>query len=537
MAACQIPARVSVGMLVATGVMVLYMLRVNLSVAIVAMVRTPTTSTLNNSPEIKRSYCQKLDVVESSSVNISFDGYELLQNNITQVDNPTYEEDALAEQTDQLLLTGPQKGMVLGGFFYGYVITSIPGGRLAELYGTKIVFGGSILLSGILTLFTPVAARFSYVALILIRILIGIAQGVVYPSMHVLVARWIPPLERPRFISITYMGNCLGTIITLPMCGVIIDSLGWEAVFYICGAIAIVWIAFWCLLMFDSPSNHPRISEKEREYILESISDGTTKQKPNQTPWCAFMTSLPLWAINMAHVGGMFCFTLLLTQLPTYMDSVLGFSIRNNGLLSSLPFLAQFLGSTTCGCVGDYLLTRNYITRSTSRRIFATVSLVLPAIILVAVGYVGCNITWAVVLFPVSAGCLGAFGAGHLANHLDLAPNFAGTLLGLSNTIAFSISMLAPIIVGAMTPDQSLQQWQYVFWLNGVICIACLVFFMIFAKFEIQPWNYCMEEKIEKLAKEEEKKSFLGLPFRPNTLGKKRERETEGGVGDAEEHY
>ncbi|XP_066956747.1 sialin-like isoform X1 [Macrobrachium rosenbergii] len=523
MATCQMPARVSVGVLVATGVMVLYTLRVNLSVAIVAMVRTPTTSTLNGSPEIKRSFCQKLDVVESSFVNSSFDGYELLENNITEVDDPIDEEGAV---THQLLLTGPQKGMVLGAFYYGYIITSIPGGRLAELYGTKIVFGGSILLGGILTLFTPLAARFNYIALIVIRILIGIVQGVVYPSLHVLVARWIPPLERPRFISITYMANCLGTIMTLPVCGLIIDSLGWETVFYVCGAVAIVWVAFWSLLMFDSPLNHPRISEKEREFILDAISAETTRQKPNQIPWCAFMTSLPLWAINMAHVGAMFGFTLLITQLPTYMDSVLGFSIKNNGLLSSLPFLAQFLGSAACGCIGDYLRTRNYITAATSRKIFATVSLICPAITLVAVGYVGCNAILAVILFPVSAACLGAIGAGHLANHLDLTPNFAGTVFGLSNTIAFSISMLAPIIVGALTPDQSLEQWQYVFWITGGIYLACWMFFMIFAKFEIQPWNYC-REKIPK----QEKKPFLSMSFRPNTVSKQHDCETADSMG------
>ncbi|XP_068215245.1 sialin-like [Palaemon carinicauda] len=523
MATCEVPARVSVGILVATGVMVLYMLRVNLSVAIVAMVRTHATSAFNDATEVKQAYCHQFETLESSFVNSSSDGYEL-DTNITAVDDPIFEEVAL---TEQLLLTGAQKGMVLGAFFYGYIITSIPGGRLAELYGTKIVFGGSILLGGILTLFTPLAAKFNYIALILIRILIGIAQGVVYPSMHVLVARWIPPLERPRFISITYMANCLGTIMTLPVCGLIIDTIGWEAVFYVCGAVAIVWVLFWSFLMFDSPCNHPRISDKEREFIMEAIAEGTTQQKPNQIPWCAFTTSMPLWAINVAHIGAMFGFTLLITQLPTYMDSVLGFSIKNNGLISSLPFLAQFLGSTACGCIGDYFRTRNYISVATSRRVFATISLVLPAITLVAVGYVGCNTLLAVILFPVSAACLGAIGAGHLANHLDLTPNFAGTVLGVSNTIAFSISMLAPIIVGALTPEQSLQQWQHVFWLTGAIYLVCWVFFMVFAKFETQKWNFHVKEKT---VKTEETNSFLKISFLPKITSKKRRCETEDGV-------
>ncbi|KAK7074981.1 hypothetical protein SK128_016766 [Halocaridina rubra] len=371
--------------------------------------------------------------------------------------------------------------------FYAF---QIPGGRLAEMYGTKIVFGGSILMSGILTLFTPLAAKSNYLVLTVVRVFIGIAQGVVYPSMHVLVARWIPPLERPRFISITYMANCLGTILTLPLCGVIIDSIGWPAVFYISGGVSLIWVIFWAFLMHDSPRDHPRISEKEKKFILNAIGEGTTQQKPNKTPWCEVLTSLPLWAINMAHVGGMFGFTLLLTHLPSYMKSILGFSIRNNGILSSLPFLAQFLGSSACGIIGDWLLTRNYITVGTSRKIFATVSLVCPAVTLIIVGYVGCNTALAVALFPICAGFLGGIGAGHMANHLDLSPNFAGTLLGVSNTIAFAVSMCAPIMVGAITTEQTLEQWQIVFWLTGGLFILCWIFYMVFSKFEIQEWNY-----------------------------------------------
>lgn len=508
MGTCEVPARLSVAFLVALGVMVLYMLRVNLSVAIVAMVQTPSSSTSTQN----QAYCNEVN-------NITAPQWQ----NVSTVKDETDLNSTLNQQIDeriddasgQLLLTGAQKGMVLGAFFYGYIITSIPGGRLAELYGTKIVFGCSILATGILTLFTPIAAKVNYIVLIVIRVLIGVAQGVVYPSLHVLVARWIPPMERPRFISVTYMANCLGTIMTLPLCGLIIDSIGWPAVFYITGGTSLLWVILWAALMFDFPINHPRISEKEKEYIIQSISEGTTQKKPNKIPWRKLMTSMPLWAIHVAHMGGMFSFTLLLTQLPTYMNSVLGFSIKKNGLLSSLPFLAQFLGSTTCGFFGDWLLTHNYITVSTSRKTFTTISLVGSAITLVAVGYVGCHIAWAVALFPISSAMTGAIAAGHMANHLDLSPNYSGTLLGLSNTIAFSISMCVPVIVGALTTDNTLAQWRTVFWLTGGLQVFCWLFYMIFSKFEIQPWNFHTEESKTNV---EEQSAFISNSPKPQIL-------------------
>ena len=46
-------------------------------------------------------------------------------------------------------------------------------GMLAERFGAKWIFGGSILIAGILTLLTPMAARINVGLLIAIRLLIG----------------------------------------------------------------------------------------------------------------------------------------------------------------------------------------------------------------------------------------------------------------------------------------------------------------------------------------------------------------------------
>lgn len=72
--------------------------------------------------------------------------------------------------------------------------------------------------------------------------------------------------------------SSLGAAITMPMCGFLIASLGWESVFYVTGVIGIMWSIAWFLLVFDSPSQHPRISAEERHYIEDAIgSTATTK--------------------------------------------------------------------------------------------------------------------------------------------------------------------------------------------------------------------------------------------------------------------
>lgn len=482
-----VPARVALALLTSAGVVVLYLLRINLSVTIVAMVKPVHSQGAFNATRggARKAYCSS--VTDASNMNTTgYENYEGLGNlALNATDQDDWDDDS-----DKLALTSTQKGMVLGAFFYGYFATNIPGGRLAEEYGTKIVFGGSILISALLTLLIPVAARVHYTLFIALRVVIGLVNGVVYPAMNVMVARWIPPLEKPRFMSFTYMSNSLGTIVTLPLCAFIADTMGWPAVFYITGGVSLVWVALWFFLMHDRPEDHPRISAEEKKYILDAIKAEQNQAKPTQTPWRDILTSLPLWAITLAHTGCMFGFNLLLTQLPSYMDSILGFSITSTGLLSSLPFLSQFLAGIVSGILGDWLVSSGHIGVHTSRRLFCTVSVFLPGILIVLVGYMGCNTTMAVVVLCLSSAFVGSMCSGQLANTHDLSPNFSGTSMGISNTIAYAVSMCVPVIAGAMTPDQTLQEWQGVFWLTGAIQTLCWLFFVVFSSVEMQAWNY-----------------------------------------------
>ena len=68
------------------------------------------------------------------------------------------------------------QGNILGAFFYGYVITQIPGGLIAEKYGGKWLFGIGTLITSVLTLLTPLAAEAGTVVFIIVRILEGLGE-------------------------------------------------------------------------------------------------------------------------------------------------------------------------------------------------------------------------------------------------------------------------------------------------------------------------------------------------------------------------
>lgn len=139
------------------------------------------------------------------------------------------------------------------------------------------------------------------------------------------------------------MASSLGAALTLPICGFLIDKFGWESAFYSTGLIGVVWSIAWFFLVYDSPSEHPRISEKERIDLETKIAAGQGKGvKPSRVPWMAILTSSHVWAIVITHGCSVFCFLTVVNQLPTYMKEVLHFDIKKNGALSSLPYLGKF---------------------------------------------------------------------------------------------------------------------------------------------------------------------------------------------------
>ena len=146
------------------------------------------------------------------------------------------------------------QSLVLGCFFYGYVLSQIPGGRAAEYFGGKWILGLGILITSIFTILMPIAAKIDFKLLVAVRVIEGLGEGVTFPVMHAMLAQWSPPLERSKLSTFIYAGSMMGTVISLPITGLICDSLGWEAAFYIFGAIGVVWFVFWTFFVFDTPA-------------------------------------------------------------------------------------------------------------------------------------------------------------------------------------------------------------------------------------------------------------------------------------------
>ncbi|KAB0792343.1 hypothetical protein PPYR_14302 [Photinus pyralis] len=446
--------------LVFTGFAINYMIRINLNIALVAMVKPkPAQNSTITSECIATT--PKANLTDVSAEREEIGGFEW---------------------------TEYQQGLILGAFFWLHWLTQIPGGMLANKYGTKMVFGLSNFVSVLLCFLIPTVSFIGLEYLIIVRLLQGAVAGCAWPSMHSMTARWIPPNERSRFVT-AYVGSSVGAAVTFALCGVIIHTFGWEYVFYISGVFGTLWYATWYFFVFDSPIEHPRISEKEKEYILDSLGQSVSKEKP-PVPWKAILTSLPVWSNIFAQIGGLWGLFTVTTNGPMFFKSVHGWNITSTGFLSALPHLARMIFAYAFSAYADYLLTANKMSRTNVRKLAIALCNIGQGACMIAMAYSGCNYTLAIVFLTGAIGIHGATSTGALANLVDISPNYASILLGMANGSGAIGGFISPLIVGLLTTNNnSVEQWQKVFWIAAGVLISTGFFFITFAKSDLQWWN------------------------------------------------
>lgn len=158
-------------------------------------------------------------------------------------------------------------------------------------------------------------------------------------------------------------------------------------------------------------------------------------------------------ALVCAQVGHDFGYFIMVTDLPKYMSDVLKFSIKEMGIYSSLPYALMWIVSLLSGVLSDYIQQKGLISVTNSRKLFTSLAAIGPAIFIVAASYAGCDQILVVALFTIAMGIMGAYYAGMKVNCLDLSPNYAGTLMAITNGFAALTGIAGPYIVGVMTPD------------------------------------------------------------------------------------
>ncbi|CAH1100744.1 unnamed protein product [Psylliodes chrysocephalus] len=381
------------------------------------------------------------------------------------------------------------QGYLLGSFFYGYIFTQIVGGYLCIRFGGKPVIAAGIGVASVLTVLSPIAANINIYLFLTVRILVGVFEGIITPSAHYLHARWYPPLEKTRLVTIGLSGTYFGTVISLPLSSLLASTLGWESIFYVSGLIGIIWTMFFLLIVKNKPSEDSKISKHELTFITESLKVTKPAETSLSVPWRAILSSKHVWAASIGVTCEIWGYYTLLTQLPKFMKYCLNFDLNAAGAVSALPYIAVTIVLQASGHLADYLATRKSFTITQLRKIFIGVGfmgqclfLVISVYWLSKLGTIFCLI--------VAVGFGGFAMSAFCVNILDMAPNYGPVITAMANTLATVPGVVSPIITGYLVTDEtSVEQWRIIFYITASIYLLGSIIFICFGTGELQPWD------------------------------------------------
>lgn len=384
---------------------------------------------------------------------------------------------AIIPMSEALGWGADKQGLALSSFFIGYIATQIIGGRLADKHGGKAVLGIGVLVWSVATLLTPPAAAAGFAVLIAARILMGVGEGVAFPAVYSLYGRWTLRDEKSRAIGLTYAAIPLGSVLALLITPWIILQFGWEWAFYSFGLLGIIWYLFWQKLVTSHPADHPGIETTELELITQDAVPVDTQAAP---PWRELLSCPAVWAIIVAHFCANWGTYVLLAWLPTYVNRGLGVDFASIGLLSAIPYAVAFIAFSLTGSIADRLIRLGW-KPTRVRKIMQTIGFGGPSLMLLLVGYVETAPT-AILLMSLGNFFLAFSAGGYAVNHLDVAPRYAGTLMGLSNT-AGTIPGIVGVAVSGFILNAT-NSWLLVFQAAAAVYFVGMLFYLKFASGE-----------------------------------------------------
>ncbi|XP_054969220.1 sodium-dependent phosphate transport protein 4 isoform X2 [Pan paniscus] len=307
--------------------------------------------------------------------------------------------------------------------------------------------------------------------------------------------KWGPPQERSRLCSIALSGMLLGCFTAILIGGFISETLGWPFVFYIFGGVGCVCCLLWFVVIYDDPVSYPWISTSEKEYIISSLKQQVRSSK-QPLPIKAMLRSLPIWSICLGCFSHQWLVSTMIVYIPTYISSVYHVNIRDNGLLSALPFIVAWVIGMVGGYLADFLLTKKF--RLITVRKIATILGSLPSsALIVSLPYLNSGYITATALLTLSCGLSTLCQSGIYINVLDIAPRYSSFLMGASRGFSSIAPVIVPTVSGFLLSQDPEFGWRNVFFLLFAVNLLGLLFYLIFGEADVQEW--AKERKLTRL--------------------------------------
>lgn len=472
----MIPVRIVLAIMAFSTTCNVYLSRINLNIALTDMVDRKSSG-------LDEAICrQARNETDFSKRDISISG------NATDFGDKE-------ESDKKFTWTNKQQGLMLGGYFYGYTAMMPFGGYLPAKIGLRntvtICMIGSCLISFSYTFLVGLPTAGYYIGFIL-RFLTGVFHAPTFPTLQGMWTQWAPKQEKSRLVCAHFMGVPSGSVLISLIGGKLGGAFGWKSLFYFSGVANLVCGICWYILVRENPKSHPFISDEERNYILENR---LSQKKPKKIPYKKLLTSLPFWAITVAHTTHLFNLYTFIQLFPKYLRDIQGYNIKEVGALASLPQTCTIILIVCGASISDFFHNKGYEWKVIRKGLNFCGS-IIPSIMCFFYFFVGCNIVTVVVISMFTQTLLGFQIPGSKANLNDICPPYVAIGKSISNTFGSMPGFIAPMIAGGLLDSYGNNQltWGYIWALSGTVLALGGTFYLIFADGEVQDWAKNDEE-------------------------------------------
>lgn len=139
---------------------------------------------------------------------------------------------------DAFGLSAAQLGVIFSISLFGMMLGSFGIGPVSDRFGRRIPMLILTVLFGLLTAAIAVSTSFSQ--LVILRFLDGCALGAALPNAYVLAAEYSPVRHRRLIVGLMMVGYTAGGLAAGAIAGPLVASHGWQSIFLVGGAAAVV---------------------------------------------------------------------------------------------------------------------------------------------------------------------------------------------------------------------------------------------------------------------------------------------------------
>lgn len=328
---------------------------------------------------------------------------------------------------DELHLSAFQFGIALSAFAWIYAPAQFAVGWLSDRFCVYRLVALGLAVWAAATMLT--AAATGLMMLVVLRLCLGIGEGVAFPAASKIIAEHVPPERRGMtngaLASALAAGPALGTLAG----GMILAAQGWRPIFLLFGGVTLVWLAPWYLAS--------RPLWQRREVRQPSVPMREIVRRPT------------VWSMGFGHFCNTYSFFFLLAWLPLFLVKDRHLSILLMTSITTSVFAVQAVGALFFGWLSDRLVARGF-DEGQLRKGLMSFSLTTTAIAIL--GLALADSTEAITLWLLFAGA-GAGPAG--SNPYAISQMFAGkrasgSWVGAMNGVGNTSGIVGPLMTGAI---------------------------------------------------------------------------------------